>query len=59
MIITKFEDTFIPQTPEGQAYAKAYEKSLREIGAFNGRKEDTQGICIKAFYRIEVKGGRE
>lgn len=29
MIITKFEDTFIPQTPEGHAYAKEFEKSLR------------------------------
>lgn len=55
LIITRFEDTFIPQTKEGREYANAYEKQLKEQGCFNGRKEDTQCIAIKAFHRIVVK----
>ena len=54
MIITKTEKMIIPQTPEGMLLAESYEKQLKEIHCFAGRREDTQSIIIEARYYFDM-----
>ena len=55
MKIMRLETTQIPNTPEGQAFAKDYQKRLRDQGAFRAWKEDTLCIYVTAEYHFELK----
>ena len=59
MHIVRKEQTIIPQTAEGIAFAKEYEERLKSQGAFGGRDEDTQSITISAVYFFEVNAEGE
>lgn len=57
MTIQRQETTFIPNTPQGIAFADEYEARLKSQNCFRGRKEDTTYIIIMAGYTFMIKDG--
>ena len=55
--VIRKEITTFPQSEEGRKVADEYESRLRSQGCFDGRKEDTVRIIIKAFYSYSIKDG--
>ncbi len=54
MDLTRIESTLIPNTMEGQAFAKEYQEKLRQQGAFRRWEEDSTSIIITAEYHFHV-----
>jgi hypothetical protein len=59
MVITKFERVMIPQTLEGQKFADAYERKIRERMSFISRSEDMRSIILESRYYEEVENGND
>ena len=56
MIITTFNQTVIPNTEEGQAFADSWEEEFKGMGASEVTREvGTEYITIKGFYMMDVK----
>lgn len=58
MMITRIETDIIPNTLEGNAFAKEYIEKLKSQGAFRKCLEDTNFISVTAEYRLELKADR-
>jgi len=59
MTIMRIEATMIPNTLEGQKFAKEYQERLRNLGAFRSWKEDSNSIYINAEYHFDLKAESE
>ena len=55
MTLTRYETLVIPNTEEGQKFAKTYEELLKRSGIFDGRSEDTQRIKLSSYHVFENK----
>ena len=55
MTLVRYEETIIPNIPEGQHFADEYVKRLKKISAFESKEYGTQYINIKAKYVFEVR----
>lgn len=55
MLIIRIEQTLIPNTLEGKAFADEYEERLRRQHVFRWREEDTTYITLKAVFTFSIK----